>query len=291
MPPIFYIRDFFMPGEKVSAGYYLEQRENTLHTHEFWEISYVLEGRGEHHTGNAAPTRIIEGDFLLISPCAAHCIISPPPERGSWVRVCNVLITPEYMNTLLQKLCSFQEFDDSAFLKSLKKQAPLCEHMTDDSGSILHMMTTLTQEYKHALAGSDRIIENELQNLLIYIVRLYENKKNGNPVAHTKKEPIDDLIKFISSNFGASLTLDFLAEYVHLSPEYLSRYFKHSTGQNLSAFIAETRIKKAKYMLRTGNQPIREIAEYCGYNSISSFEKAFKKLTGMTAGAYRKCIF
>lgn len=93
------------------------------------------------------------------------------------------------------------------------------------------------------------------------------------------------------SNFGSNLTLDFLAEYVHLSPEYLSRYFKKHTGKNLSKFITETRIKKAKYMLRTDDQPIHEIAEYCGYTSISNFEKAFKKLTGMTAGEYRRLDF
>ena len=95
MAQTFYIRDFFLPGEPVSAGYYLEHREKALHSHEFWEISYVLEGRGEHHTGNGNIAKIGEGEFLLISPGQSHCIVSPPPEKGSWVRVCNILITPD----------------------------------------------------------------------------------------------------------------------------------------------------------------------------------------------------
>lgn len=288
MAQAFYIRDFFMPGEMVSAGYYLEQRENTLHTHEFWELSYVLEGRGDHHTGDGCVSKIEEGEFLLINPGTAHCIISPPPEKGSWVRVCNVLITPEYMSTLIQKLNSLKELDETPLRWMLNQPTPLCEQLRDDSGSILHMMTTLTHEYKHSLSCSHVIIENELLNLLIYICRLYEGYQNGKVISATPKDTINDLIKFISSNFGSNLTLDFLAEYVHLSPEYLSRYFKKSTGKNLSTFITETRIQKAKYMLRTTDQPIYEIAEYCGYTSISNFEKAFKKISGMTAGDYRK---
>lgn len=132
-----------------------------------------------------------------------------------------------------------------------------------------------------------KIIENEIKSLLIYSSRLYDAALSGTPF-HIKKTILDDLMKFIGSNFSADLTLSFLAEYVHLSPEYLSRYFKKYTGKNLSAFIAVTRIQKAKYMLRTEDLTIHEIAEYCGYTSISNFEKSFKKLTGMTAGEYRK---
>ena len=278
MAQTFYIRDFFLPGENVSAGYFLEHRENTLHSHEFWEISYVLEGRGEHHKEKDAITKIGEGDFLLISPGPAHCIVSPPPEKGSWVRVCNVLISPDYMNQLIQKMNSLIEFEENPLRQMFNQHTPLCEQMKDDSGSILRMMTNLTHEYKHYSIGSGKIIENELQNLLIYICRLYEKSQKGDKVSSTKKETIDDLIKFIGSNFGGNLTLDFLAEYVHLSPEYLSRYFKKHTGKNLSEFIAETRIKKAKYMLRTEDRPIHEIAEHCGYISISSLKKHLRRL-------------
>lgn len=287
MPQTLYIRDFFESDEKVSAGYFLEHRKNTLHTHEFWEISYVVEGCGKHYTQNDPPSKIAEGDFLIISPGTAHCIIYPPAEKGSRVKVCNVLITPDYMEKHLQFFRQQKELNESPLHLLFNKSTPFLIQMTDDSGSILRMMTTIAHEYKHYAVGSSGIIENEIKNLLIYAGRLYEYGFNG-VTNNTKKSLLDDLIKFIGYNFGSDLTLDFLAEYAHLSPEYLSRYFKKHTGKNLFTFITETRIKKAKYLLRTEDLPIHEIAEYCGYVSISSFEKAFKKFTGMTSGEYRK---
>lgn len=283
----FYIRDFFHENEKISAGYYLEHRELNMHTHEFWELSYVYEGMGTHHFENRTTTKIQKGDFLLISPGPAHCITSPPSEKGSRVRVCNILISPDYMKERIKHFTKLHEFDENPLRQFFVAKTPVCIQLNDDSESIYRMITNIAHEYNHFSEGSDRIIENELLNLLIYISRLYQKVITNNYTENTKREPIDDLIKFIGSNFGNPLTLEYLAEYVHLTPEYLSRYFKKHTGKNLSVFIAETRISKAKYMLRTSNRSIIEIAEYCGYTTRNNFEKSFKKYTGMTASAYR----
>lgn len=283
----FYMRDFFQAKEQLSAGYYLEHREINMHNHEFWEISYVIEGIGTHYFENGTSDKIKKGDFLLISPGPAHCIVSPPPEKGSGVRVCNILISPDYMKQIKEQFFKLHEFDENPLKQLFLTEVPICLQLVDDSESIYRMITNITHEYNHFSEGSGTIMENEMLNLLVYISRLYQKTVNNNYTANTKKEPIDDLLKFIGSNFSSPLTLDYLAEYVHFTPEYLSRYFKKYTGKNLSVYIAETRIEKAKYMLRTTNHAIIEIAEYCGYSTRNNFEKSFKKYAGMTASAYR----
>lgn len=225
-----------------------------MHSHEFWEISYVYEGRGTHHFADGSTAPIKEGEFVFISPDTEHCITTPPPEKGNWVRVCNLLITQDYMDKLKERF--------------------LCAHELD--------------EYKHLSHGSGENIENTALSLLIYITRLYEKRLKRDTVTTTKNQVIDDLIRYIQSNFGSNLTLDYLAPYAHFSPEYLSRYFKKCTGMKLSEFITKTRLDKAKLMLRTSSSTICDISEYCGYKSISNFQKAFKKAAGMIAGDYRK---
>ena len=122
----------------------------------------------------------------------------------------------------------------------------------------------------------------------MYIIRLYEKSIKNETAETSRNDVINDIIKYIKSNFGSDITLYYLAEYVHLSPEYLCRYFKKCTGVNISEFITKTRIEKAKCKLRTSDCSINDICEYCGYKSISNFQKAFKKSVGMTAGEYRK---
>lgn len=42
-------RDFFGRGEQIMADLYVEHREVSMHTHEFWELSYIYSGKGKHH--------------------------------------------------------------------------------------------------------------------------------------------------------------------------------------------------------------------------------------------------
>lgn len=284
------MKDFFENGKPYFLDFFIEHRERDMHSHEFWEISYVFEGRGTHYFADGTAEAIKEGEFIFISPGTSHCITSPAAEKGSWVHVCNFLVSPEFMNYLTKHMTAARELDEYALNHMLLNQKPFCIHLRDDSGSVYNLLMTAAHEYKHFSDCSNTIIENSAISLLIYIIRLYEKTIKNESVTTTRNEVIDDLIKYISSNFSSNLSLDYLAEYAHLSPAYLSRYFKQRTGKNLSDFIAETRIEKAKYRLRTSNWTVNDICEYCGYKSISNFHKAFKKAAGMTASEYRESI-
>lgn len=286
----FLVRDFFAENEEVSAGFYMEHRDINMHSHEFWEISYVYEGRGTHYFEDGRTEEIQENELVFVSPDVSHCITSPPPGRGSWVRVCNLLLTQDYMEKIIRRLQPVRELDEYSLKDMVCRKAPFCIHFRDDSGSVYHLLMTAAHEYRHFSACSREMIGNSVVSLLMYLMRQYERMVRNETVTATKNEVIDDLVKYITSNFGSDLSLDYLAEYVHLSPEYLSRYFKKCTGVNLSEFIAETRIEKAKYRLRTSAWSINDICEYCGYRSISNFQKAFKKAVGMSAGEYRKSV-
>lgn len=284
----FLIKDYFEDEKPYHLDFFIEHREKYMHSHEFWEISYIFEGRGTHYFEDGKSIPIKEGEFVFISPGASHCITSPPPKKGSWVRVCNFLIAPAYMNKLKQHFLSLHELDEYSLRSSIEKSKPFCIHLKDDSGSINNLLMTAAHEYKHFSDCSDEIIENSSLSLLIYITRLYEKTLKNETVTATKNEVIDDLIKYIKSNFGSNLSLDYLAAYTHLSSEYLSRYFKKCTGMNISEFITETRIEKAKFRLRTSNWSVQDVALYCGYGSLANFHKAFKRAVGMTASEYRK---
>ena len=291
MPQLFKKNDFIGPDSGFSAGYYMEHRTNTMHSHEFWELSYVYEGSGIHKTVNGISTEITKGNFLIISPGPAHCIISPPPEKGNLVKTCNILLTPKLINHLSTKLKEISSLTEYEFLQILLNQSDILEMLNDSTGCILRFMINITHEYSHPTLCSQDIIENELINLLISICRIYEDKKNGVHPAGSDTDLINELTHFIDTNYGTELSLTFLAKHVHLSREHLSRLFKKRTGENLSTYISNTRIEKAKYLLRYSNMPIGEVALSCGFSGNNNFEKAFKKKTGTTAGEYRRKEF
>lgn len=98
---------------------------------------------------------------------------------------------------------------------------------------------------------------------------------------------INDIKKYISDNIDEDLSLVRLGELFHFNPSYLSRLFKQVTGKNLSYYINEVRLEKAKEMLRTNRYKIHEIATKLGYISAPYFTRIFKKAMNMSPQEYR----
>ena len=62
---------------------------------------------------------------------------------------------------------------------------------------------------------------------------------------------------YIFNHIMEDISLDTLAELVYFNPSYLSRFYKANTGKNLSQFIAEAKIIKAKELLKDSNEKNR----------------------------------
>ncbi|MFD2329947.1 response regulator [Cohnella sp. GCM10020058] len=93
--------------------------------------------------------------------------------------------------------------------------------------------------------------------------------------------------KHIADNLHDELSLVRLADLVYFNPSYLSRLFKQVTGINLSDYICEARVKKAKQLLENANTKVQEIAAAVGYSSPANFARFFKKMTRLTPQEYR----
>ncbi len=86
-----------------------------------------------------------------------------------------------------------------------------------------------------------------------------------------------------------NLTLPILAKKLNIRPQLLSQLLNNNLNKSFSQFINEYRIEEAKHLLKiNANLKIEVIAEKCGFNSISTFYTAFKKITNTTPAKYIK---
>jgi AraC-like DNA-binding protein len=102
--------------------------------------------------------------------------------------------------------------------------------------------------------------------------------------------PVMQAKALIDTRAGERLPLSLLAQHVHLSPYYLSKMFKTATGMTLTEYIARVRIEKAKRLLGNRHMRITEIASDAGFQSISQFNRTFRRYTGSSPTAYRTTL-
>lgn len=100
-------------------------------------------------------------------------------------------------------------------------------------------------------------------------------------------EIIKKAVQYISANFAAPLTLESVAEHVHLNPAYFSTIFKQSTGTPFKEYLNMVRIEESKRLLSNTDYSLIDIAIAVGYDNQSYFTKVFKKHTGLTPKQFR----
>jgi len=141
---------------------------------------------------------------------------------------------------------------------------------------------------------------------LSILLRIYQRKQQSiasdRPLKYAKSslrpaaaksnmERLEKLMRDKKSYLDPNLTLTKLSEQIGINSKDLSQSINQMTDDNYSNYIASLRVKEAKLLLVSSayqNHKIAAIAYESGFNSLSSFNATFKKVTGETPNAYQK---
>lgn len=167
-------------------------------------------------------------------------------------------------------------------------------HLSDEEQTLVtDIMKMIRQEVKERIDNhSQRVIVSSLELLLNLCTRFYERQFN----TRTSKNKdivsqMESLLKdYYQSGKLAEIgqpSIQFCANELHLSPNYLSDLLKKETGRSAKDHINDFVVDKAKTLLLGSTDSIGEIAYSLGYNYPHYFSRFFKSKTGFTPQEYR----
>lgn len=91
----------------------------------------------------------------------------------------------------------------------------------------------------------------------------------------------------VETHFADPITLQEAARTACLEPKYFSKYFRKRVGSPFSTWVAAMRVEKATELLVKTEEPVSQIGYEVGFQSIRTFERRFKRLTGCCPLEYR----
>jgi len=179
-------------------------------------------------------------------------------------------------------------------VKSSAEAGKLCLQLGKEIGMPCRMGVGLA--YFNPMMLRDSFYEAELSlrcsdALIVYYATFFSTGNQPLEISN-KREIVRQAIIFMVQNcWDKNITLQSIADIVHLSIYYFSRIFRELTGKKFSDCLLELRLKKARLLLLTTNLPVETIAAECGFNSQSYFGQLFKKETCFTPQDYRRKFF
>jgi AraC-like DNA-binding protein len=163
----------------------------------------------------------------------------------------------------------------------------------NDNGQryVENLIFGIIDEMRKRHTSHEYLIRAKLAELLIFAIRCKKGENTTFQVEIVKTEKhrkIHEIADYITQNYDTKISLEDLSKHFFVSKCYLSRIFKEVTGFTVNEYINIVRITKAQVLLESMEYSITEIAEMLGYDSITYFEKVFKKYIEKSPLKYRK---
>lgn len=107
------------------------------------------------------------------------------------------------------------------------------------------------------------------------------------PRIKTSNTSLQEILKFCSSNFADDISLDDVADALHISKFHISHLMNDKLGLSFNGYLNNLRINSACDLLEDTDKKITDIAAEVGFGSIRSLNRAFQELMKMSPSQYR----
>ena len=243
--------------------------DHPWHFHPELELTWIIEGAGVRYVGDHIE-HFESDDLILIGKGLPHQWNSYQHEKSSHAYV-----------------LQFKQ-EDLMMIQEMNLLIPLFE---DAKYGLSYRINDELKELFVRLEEGNRL---ERLSTMIYILEVLRTKAARKLSKRTynwdsnKSEKSQFVITYIQEHLDENMTVGKMAEKSNMSPPSFCRWFKQMTGKSFVEFVNSSRIENSTFLLSQSQKPISEIAFEVGFNSISQFNRSFKKVKKKSPSEWRK---
>lgn len=253
-------------------------RQVAVHWQDSMELIYIKRGSGFVQTGaQVCPAQ--RGDIFVLTPGTLHAI------RQAENR------TMEYENIIfdLELLGGSEDLCAEKYLLPLQSgRLALPEHITPDEAWYPQVAACLWEAEEASRCkqfGYELCIKGAL---LRFLALLIAQSKALPPAEKVNTQRLRTVLQWLSAHYSEPVCVADAAALCRCSPNHFMRWFRQMTGQTFIVFLREYRLNAAAEALHTTEDTVLSIAEQCGFENLSYFNREFKAHFGMTPREYRR---
>jgi AraC-like DNA-binding protein len=255
-----------------------------LHQHPQWQLTLILEGKGQLMVGDYLG-RFEPGDMFLLSANMPHVFRSdaeyfmPDCEKKSLGHT--IFFDFEALGQSLKEVDEF-----SGLYQWLLRTKGCYEIRGHSRSSIMEQLPDFRgkEGLEKILSGLQLLLLLQQKNDLLPLNKILPQKD----FTETEGNRMGQVMSFILSESHRTVHLQEVADLANMSKEAFCRFFKERTGKTLTEFMSQVRIHQACQLLQETDLSISQIAYQSGFQNLSYFNRTFKKFLGETPKEFRE---
>lgn len=247
--------------------------------------AYCVEGSVDCSV-NLTDYHLTTGTLLLITP--GNIIrITQPNELDQNLRVTLICVSASYISNIGIN-------PSKVLVEAVEVLRDPCIHLSDDEAEMLHKYVNLalditktnSQFVKESIGGLVSSVFYQFAGFLANSKRREDMEK---PVRTTRqRQMLEQFMKLAINDHAREHLVGYYADKMCVTPKYLSKIVKETSGRSVPDWLSELLILDAKNMLRHTDMTIKEISARLNFPSQSFFFRFFKNHTGKTPTQYRE---
>ncbi|MBU2951516.1 AraC family transcriptional regulator [Tamlana agarivorans] len=254
------------------------------HKHNFFELTFVLKGAGQHLL-NDSIINYQAGDIFFLTPKDEHEFIISEPTTFGIIKFTEQLFLEKSTftsSTYWRKNIETVIFHSNVIAESIV-------HYETDKSQLIGLYYLIKNEMNNTLAYNRNVLTELFGALLIVLSRNLKSRiKNESHEQFSDEEKVENILTYIRQNVlnKERVKLKTIAETFYMSPNYVGLFIKKHAGISVQQYVIQTKIKMAEQLLKQSNLNITEISEKLGFVDSSHFNRTFKKYTGENPSAF-----
>jgi AraC-like DNA-binding protein len=254
-----------------------------MHWHEYLEIALCLEGTGRFMFGRRAQP-VEPGDIILVDNSQPHVAL---PDAGASLRLLLVLFRPELVAAPGCRafdsgyLAPFRSANEHS-LERIPRATPLAAELTPILREIAQIAARNDPDDRH-------LLDADVRRVLGVLVR---NRDAGaDDVGRgdaARREQIRPVLSYVEQHCHERVTLNEVAQVVHLSPSRVRHVFRDVSGVGFKEYATRVRLAEAKHLLLATDLSVAEVAHSVGYTNVHQFYTVFHRYCSLLPAEYRR---
>ena len=264
--------------EKLHSFRYFKLSETVFlpywHYHPEIELTLITKGKGTRFIGDSIAS-FSDFDLVLVGKNLPHHWVSSSKTNNQEAYVL------QFKASLFKSFSECQIFDD---LFEIAKRG-------------IHFLKPKKQVLEHIISFENLSSTAKLAKLIEVLEELYLDKNfhflssehyADRTQNHGSQKKITQTTNYILEHVNERLTVDRMAQLTNMAPQSFCRWFKKYSGHSFVSFLNQSRIEKVCFMLTTTDKSIQDIAYSSGFESISHFNRTFRKIKDLNPSDYKK---